>query len=130
MEEDATKLKELIESSERILITSHISPDPDAVSSVLLMGATLKKNFPDKLITMFLEEEPRGLDFLDDYEDIEFGQLLNGLEDYRPNLLILLDGNNYSRASRSDGDKVREYIKQNGVKTIVIDHHEIDDKDT
>src|SRR6266404_2388420 len=129
MEEEAKKLKELIESSERILATSHISPDPDAVSSLLLMGATLKANYPDKQISMVLEEEPLNLDFLEGYSDIRFGSLVMAIEEFKPQLLILLDGNNYERVSRLDGEKVRQLVAQHGLKTAAIDHHEQDDKD-
>lgn len=129
MTEQAEKFKQLIDSSERILITSHVSPDPDAVASLLLMGTALKKNFSNKQVTMVLEEEPMNLGFLDGYGDIEFGPLLGALEKHRPEMLILLDGNNYKRASRSDGDKVRQYIDQCSVKTAIIDHHETNDKD-
>lgn len=129
MTEQAERIKELIDSSNRILITSHISPDPDAVTSLLLLGATLQKNFPAKHITMILEEEPLNLDFLEGYKNIEFRPLLEALEAHKPELLILLDGNNYRRVSRLDGNKVRQYVQQNQVKTAVIDHHETQDKD-
>lgn len=129
MEDQVKKLKELIETSSKILITSHISPDPDAVSSLLLAGTALKKNFSDKQIAMVLEEEPIGLEFLAGYKEIEFGPLNTALAEYTPDLIILVDANNYDRASRLSGDKVRGYISQNHVKTVIIDHHEPVGKD-
>jgi bifunctional oligoribonuclease and PAP phosphatase NrnA len=123
------EFKNLIESSDSILVTSHISPDPDATASLLLVGTTLMKNFPDKVVTMVLEEKPLGLDFLEGYEAIEFKPLLAALQELQPDLLILLDGNNYDRASRFEGEEVRQYIKENSVKVVIIDHHELAGKD-
>jgi phosphoesterase RecJ-like protein len=123
------KLKQLIENSGRILITSHISPDPDAVSSVLLLMRTLKLNFPHKTIHAALEEEPSDLDFLQGYQALEFKPLSKELEAFKPDLFILLDGNNYERASRKDGQKIRDYVAANRPATVVIDHHEEAGKD-
>ena len=127
MEEE---FKRLIEESERILITSHISPDPDALSSLLLLGSTLSANFPDKDIKLVLEEKPEDLNFMPGYENVEYMPVADSLGSYRPDLFILLDGNNYERCSRHDGQKIREYINQNQVKTVVIDHHQPEGKDT
>jgi phosphoesterase RecJ-like protein len=129
MSAEVKKLKELIESSNNILITTHISPDPDALSSVILFGATLKQSFPDKNVAMVAEEEPVNLNFISGYEQIIFAPLLSTLQDHLPDLFIILDGNNYERASRHDGPKVRELLKLNHIKTVIIDHHEPDGKD-
>ena len=129
LDEPIIKLKELITDSERVLVASHISPDPDAVSSLLLMSTVLQKNFPDKEITAVLEEEPLGLDFLDSYKNIVFTGLAQAIEKQNPSLVILLDGNNFDRASRHEGENVRQMIKSKGIKTIIIDHHELTAKD-
>ena len=124
-----TKLKKLIESSNKMLITSHILPDPDALASVLLLGTTLKLNYPDKEILMILEEEPEGLEFLAGYKDIRFEPLTDASNSYKPDLFILLDAVNYERCSRNDGAAVRQYLKDNKVATVIIDHHESAGKD-
>jgi phosphoesterase RecJ-like protein len=123
------KLLEYIQKSERIFIGSHISPDPDAVSSVLLMKSALELNFPDKNMQAGLEEEPADLDFLEGYRDLAFGSLIKQLEKFKPDLFLLLDGNNYDRASRKEGGKVREFLKSNRVRSVIIDHHEEAGKD-
>ncbi|HET7827540.1 MAG TPA: DHH family phosphoesterase [Candidatus Saccharimonadales bacterium] len=123
------KLLRLIQESSRILVTSHTSPDPDAVASVLLMGTTLKKNFSDKIIRLVLEEEPLGLESFAGYRMIEFRPLLSALGEGGINLLILLDGNNFGRFSRNDGDKLRDYVRANKLPTVVIDHHQPAGKD-
>lgn len=127
--QDIEKFKQLLEKSQRILITSHISPDPDAIASVLLLGTTLKQNFPQKDVLMVLEEEPEGLDFLAGYQDIKFGSLLDNLRSFKPDLFVLLDAPNYDRCSRKDPQLVQQYITDNKVKTAFIDHHEPTGKD-
>jgi phosphoesterase RecJ-like protein len=126
---DVDKFSQLIKDSKRILVTSHISPDPDAISSVLLLGTTLKTNHPAKEVVMALEEEPEGLDFLTGYKYVKFGNLLTTIEESKPDLLVMLDAVNYERCSRKDSDQIREYLSGNKVKTAIIDHHEPAGKD-
>jgi bifunctional oligoribonuclease and PAP phosphatase NrnA len=129
MEEEAKKLKTLIEASNKILITSHISPDPDSISSVSLFTQILRKNFPNKQTSSVFEEAPSDLGFIDGYKDIEFGSLLDHLRELQPNLFVLLDGNNFERCSRHDGAEIRDYTQTNNIKVIIIDHHELAGKD-
>src|SRR5664279_1051831 len=115
------KSKQLIDDAERILITSHVSPDPDAVASVLLLGTTLELNFPDKKVEMVLEEEPDGLNFLNGYGQIKFEPLAIATESFKPDLFIIVDANNYERCSRKDGLKIRDYVTRNHTKTAILD---------
>lgn len=125
MEQQIKELKTLLESSERILITSHISPDPDAVSSVLLLGTTLMQNYPDKTVVMALEERPtRDLSFLAQYSKIQFESLLRTAMELKPDLLIMVDAMNFERCSRADSKALRASAKDLGVRIVVIDHHE------
>jgi phosphoesterase RecJ-like protein len=123
------KFKQYIDDAERILITSHVSPDPDAVASVLLLGTTLELNFPNKKIEMILEEEPEGLNFLNGYEQIKFEPLAAATESLKPDFLIIVDANNYERCSRKDGLKIRDYVTRNHTKTAILDHHEPEGQD-
>lgn len=126
------QLAQLIQSAKKILITSHTAPDPDAVCSALLMGATLTKNYPDKSVVVNLEEKPsRSLDFLPGYEILKFGSLLQQVQEYSPDLLIIVDANRYDRCTRLDGNALNKYVSEHKdvLKTIIIDHHEPDDKD-
>lgn len=123
---------QLVNEAASIMVTSHISPDPDAVSSVLLMGRTLIKNFPGKKILMLLEEEPMGdLGFLSGYDELKFGPVNRALADEKPELFIITDANNYSRVSRKGGEEIRSIIADSGgrIKTVIIDHHELDGLD-
>jgi phosphoesterase RecJ-like protein len=123
------QFKQLISESERIIVTSHISPDPDAISSLLLMGLSLKQNYPGKNIKMVLEEGSDDLSVLGGYDQIEITPLDEALENQEPDLFILLDGNNFERCSRHNGQAVRDFINNNHIKTIVIDHHELSGSD-
>ncbi|HLG91073.1 MAG TPA: DHH family phosphoesterase [Candidatus Saccharimonadales bacterium] len=124
------EFKHFVENSKKILITSHISPDPDAVCSVLLLGTTLKSNFPDKEIKMVLEEKPaRTLDFLEGYSGIEFRPLLEAAQELKPDLFILLDAPNFERCSRDSGVELRELLDRIDTRVAIIDHHEEHGKD-
>ncbi|HET9722061.1 MAG TPA: DHH family phosphoesterase, partial [Candidatus Saccharimonadales bacterium] len=127
--DQAKKLLSLIESSRKILITAHISPDPDAIASVSLLSEILKLNYPAKVVKAVMEEKPDGLEFIQGYDNLAFGSIASSLKDFTPDLFILLDGNNYERCSRHDGQRVRDCIREKSVKTIVIDHHEPAGKD-
>ena len=130
MNNEVEKLKKLINDAQKILVTSHISPDPDAVCSTLLAGTTLKTNFPDKKVLMVLEEHPaRMMEFLSGYEEVEFKPILEAVAELEPELFVLLDAPNFERCSRADGQKVRESLALSGTKVVIIDHHEEHGKD-
>ena len=121
----ASDLKGLIEGSNRILVAAHISPDPDAFCAALLMGTTLKLNFPDKNTQIVLEEEPgRDLSFLTGYNDVKFGNVLGAAREIKPDLFIILDAMNFQRISRSDGDELKRLVEDElKAKLAILDHH-------
>jgi phosphoesterase RecJ-like protein len=124
------KFKVLIEQANSILVTSHISPDPDAVSSLLLLVETLKANFSDKKIAAVLEEKPsQDLSFLNAYNGILFQPLAESIKQFRPQLLVIVDANSFKRVARESADEVKSLIKEFETKTAVIDHHQPQDKD-
>jgi phosphoesterase RecJ-like protein len=114
---------DLIDKSNRILITSHISPDADSIASLLLMGSTLEANFPGKTIQMISEELFSPTNFLYAYDQIQQINLAESIIKYSPDLLIMLDGTGYQRFSRIDAAKVRHLVGHKKIKTAVIDHH-------
>ncbi|HSW78762.1 MAG TPA: DHH family phosphoesterase [Candidatus Babeliales bacterium] len=123
------EFKRLTGSCDKILITSHISPDPDALSSVILLGTTLKENYPDKEIQMVIEEEPLGLNFLPHYQEVAYGSILQSLKSGNTGMLILVDANSVERVSRTDSSEIRKFIEENNLRTVIIDHHEPVNKD-
>ncbi|MEX1995347.1 MAG: DHH family phosphoesterase [Candidatus Saccharimonadales bacterium] len=124
------QIKQLIEKAVSILVTSHISPDPDAVSSALLIGETLKLNYPDKKVQVVLEEKlDRDLDFLAGFNEVDFSNLAAAVQKFKPDLFIITDANTYKRVSRLNSEDLKKYIESNKVKTAIIDHHEPHDKE-
>ena len=123
--DESQKFNQLITQSEHVLIISHISPDPDAVCSVLLLGRTLQKNFPEKQILMALEETvSQNLNFLTGYGEIEFGPIIEKVKLFKPDLLISVDAAGMQRLSRNDNQVMSDLIyDQLKSKVIVIDHH-------
>ena len=123
-------LKQLIDSSAKILVTSHISPDIDAVSSSLLVANSLRENYSDKIIDLVLEELPnQELEFLEGYSTIKNKNLASFVESEAPNLIIIVDASKFSRSSRNEGEKLAQLVKERGIKVAIIDHHESADKD-
>lgn len=124
------KLSKYIRDAKRLLITSHVSPDPDAVSSVLLLGRTIKLNFPEKQVRMVLEEIPiRDLSFLAGYDELEFESLTKAASSFQPDLFIMTDANSYGRVSRIGSQELLTQLEKMAAKTVIIDHHEDEDKD-
>ncbi|MBI2356608.1 DHH family phosphoesterase [Candidatus Dojkabacteria bacterium] len=119
------KIKELIESAHNILVVSHASPDPDAVSCTLFTYNILKKNFPNKKITANIEAAA-----LDSYgmllniQNIETNPFLDTFNRVNPDLLIVLDLSNPKLIMRSDIEEGIEAIRASKVPMIIIDHHE------
>lgn len=123
--DNADRFIELVKNASNILVTSHISPDPDAVSSVLLLGRTLKRNFPDKGVKMCLEEQiPQDLSFLAGFDEIEFGSLTKSTEGFDPDLFISVDAAGMQRLSRNDFGELSSLVyDQLKSKVVIIDHH-------
>lgn len=129
VDSDKVKFHDLIEDSGAILVTSHISPDPDAISSVLLLAETLRANFKDKKVVAAMEEKPsQDLSFLSGYEHITFQPLKLAVEN-QPQLLIIVDANSFMRVSRKSAEEIKSLVQEKSIKTAVIDHHEPQDKD-
>jgi phosphoesterase RecJ-like protein len=127
---NSNDLKTIVDNSGTILITSHVSPDPDAVCSVLLLTETLKNNYQDKKIFAVLEEKPsQDLSFLKGYDGITFQPIAQAIKDHKPDLLVIVDANSYKRISREEADEIQTLVAKSAIKTAVIDHHEPDDKD-
>lgn len=124
MNDTTTKLRHLIESSQRILVITHISPDPDALCSLLLAGTTLKENYLDKEITLSSEELTGDLGFLAGYQSIELQPLGTAIDKRRPDLMIMVDAMNFQRCTRGDWQIVATKVKSNNISLIIIDHHE------
>jgi len=117
--EFAGKVEKEILKSEKIVISSHISPDDDSISSILSMYYYITEFLgisPDKVRMINAGKRSDRWGVFENYAKIEF---VDDLEDYLDDkiLLILLDGSDWNRFSHD------EKIKDFGGKVICIDHH-------
>ncbi|MFH1716889.1 MAG: bifunctional oligoribonuclease/PAP phosphatase NrnA [Planctomycetota bacterium] len=119
---DFQKTVELIEKSERILITTHIKPDGDACGSVVAMCDALRaagRNIKPVLAT----PAPQWYEFLfvDKAavlgEDVSIEELTAGRLG-KFDLIIVVDADSFIQLG-----KFEEYLRQNDKPVLVIDHH-------
>lgn len=108
-----------VKSAHNIVVTAHISPDDDAISSVLSVYSYLTKykNISQDKVRMIITGKPANRwSYFENFEKIQFvDDLANELENV--DLLIMLDGSGLYRFSKLD--TIREFKGY----TICIDHH-------
>jgi len=108
----------LVERADSIVITAHISPDDDAIASVLSLKTILNNKYPEKNIQCIYSGEPinRYANFVG-YEAIVFvadmDHALVGTD-----LLIVCDVGTYARIGIKDTETL-SHIKNK----VAIDHH-------
>ena len=113
-----TEFLKLVEESRRITITTHFSPDDDAIASSLAVYAFVKAKFPEKSVSMkIMGSANNRFNVFENYDKIDFvNELADELENSK--LLIMVDGSQYSRFSR-----VPANIASHSSKKICFDHH-------
>lgn len=110
------KFYKLVNNAESVVIIGHLQPDADSIASSLLMCKYISSKFPLKNVVIAFESRNN--------TDWPFGDLnhqITWTEDVAEianskDLVIFLDGNQYSRFSRNP-DKFK--LKN----TVCIDHH-------
>lgn len=107
----------LVDSTSSIVITSHFSPDDDSIASVLSVFTTLTARYPNKNIRIiYTGQSVDRYKVFHNFEKIEWvDDIANHVEQH--DLLIALDGNQYSRFS-----KLPEKLQQ-VERSVIIDHH-------
>lgn len=114
------KILEQIKEATNILITTHISPDEDAIGSLLAANAFLKQL--GKKVYAYIEDPvPSRHTFLKSTA-IKQSDLTQAVKDHKVDLIIFLDGNDMDRFTRQS-DNLINIIKQNKINTICLDHH-------
>ncbi len=113
-----TQFDSLVESSNKILIVSHMSPDPDAIFSVLGLKEYFAQVFPNKNVTIaFSNSKIVWHHFNKELDQIVWTQNIISLL-HEEDLIIFVDGNSKSRFTPTPEDlDLKKY------KTICIDHH-------
>lgn len=106
-------IKEKIDKYNNILLSAHVSPDGDAIGSLLAFKYMIEKYNKDKNVSIVLQDNlPKYMKYFDESSDI--------LKDYNKEnieLVIMLDTANIKRAAIDN--EVFSLAKE----TINIDHH-------
>ncbi|SFP92184.1 phosphoesterase RecJ domain-containing protein [Lachnospiraceae bacterium XBB1006] len=105
-------LSELMREAQTIGISGHVHPDGDCVGSTLGLYNFLKNNYPEKKISLFLEDIPKVFSFLQRSNEI-IHEPANEVFD----LYFALDC--------GDAERLGEFAEQfqNAAYTVCIDHH-------
>jgi phosphoesterase RecJ-like protein len=113
---------DLINKSERILITTHTKPDGDALGCIVAMSEVLR-SFDKEVKPLILSPAPQWYQFILDEkipilgEDIQVQELKAGrLGEF--DLVMILDTN-----SPGQLPEFSEYLQQIDISVLVIDHH-------
>ncbi len=113
-------LRELIDSSERIVAVTHMSPDGDAIGSTLALrhvlgniGKNVQVIIPDMMLAS-LQNVPGARDVIDASRYREFAQQLIAEAD----LIFCMDFNEPNRISHLGPNVVKSSAKK-----VLIDHH-------
>ncbi len=115
--QDKNEILNLIEKSDNILITTHISPDFDAIGSMLALFWILKSMHAKKISMIIKDPLPFNAKYIEGMDqiiqdDISKVEVLDKFD-----LIFILDANRKSRLTRSDF----EFLPHQQV--VIIDHH-------
>jgi len=114
------EVREIIESSNKIVLTTHVVPDGDAIGSVIAFSEYLKLKGKSPYIINH-SQTPFNLKFLDPENSIKVfldDETENSGIIKNADLIIILDTNEFSR-TRS----MESFIIKSVAKKICIDHH-------
>jgi phosphoesterase RecJ-like protein len=106
-------LMKRIEMAEKIAIAGHVRPDGDCIGSCMGLYSYVRDNFPEKKVTVYLEEFPASFDYLRDEK--AFALSCSQGESY--DLFISLDCGDEDRL----GDALS--VMKNAKRVYCIDHH-------
>lgn len=116
---DFEKLKEIVLSNQRFLLTTHVNPDADAIGSELAFYQILKKLKKEVRVVNY-SSTPYNLEFMDEHKVIEAFDAEHHKNIFNEtDVCIILDLNNASRIVKME-PLLRNFT---GIK-ICIDHHQ------
>lgn len=125
-------IKQIIEKHQKILITSHLGPDCDAIASSLFVYNTIKENYPKKEINISINTEgfPQRYSIFKNIDKIQLTSLTKIIEKYKPTLIILTDGGMLKMfITEQEVEKYNTLLLNNNIETVSIDHHDSHDFD-
>ena len=107
------KLSERIESVNSIAIAGHTRPDGDCVGSCMGLYNYLKENYPNKEVTVYLEDTGKAFSYINRIDEAVDADD----EEKQVDLFILIDTSDLLRIG------VAIKLFENAKSTICIDHH-------
>ena len=115
---DLTKIKSIIENNSNFIISTHISPDGDAIGSSVGLCSFLRKiGKSAKIINS--DKTPSHLEFLDPEKFVEVFDLEKHADEIKKcEVIFLLDLNALNRIGR-----LSELVQSTENLKVVIDHH-------
>ncbi len=123
-------IKELITNTDNILVISHSSPDPDAISSAYVTYKLLKENYPQKNVYINIEklDTVKQLSSYIDMSPITQIDTRELIKKHNIQLIICMDIGNSRMFSIKDqaelsGKSVIQEFVESGKKVVCIDHH-------
>ncbi len=118
MKIDWTLLREIIETKNRFVLTTHVRPDADAIGSEIAMAGLLEQLGKEVRIVNASVVPPRLL-FLDpDRRCLQLGSQVNEAEACDTDVHMILDTSAWGQLA-----EVGRVFKKTTAKKIVIDHH-------
>lgn len=119
---DWQRFKEIVAQAEKIVLTSHIRPDCDALGSELGMAGLLSQ-LGKQVRIVNGQATPPNLQFIDpDKRLMAIDVDISRAELADCDLVIILDTSAWIQLG-----PVGDWIKESGVKRIVVDHHQGED---
>jgi len=114
------EVKDLLDTCDNIILTTHVVPDGDAIGSVIALNEFLKLKGKSPFIINH-SKTPHNLKFLDVNNEIKVfseNEIENSKLIDEADVIVLLDTNEFSR-TRS----MEPFIIKSNAKKICIDHH-------
>ena len=107
------KLSDRIQSVNSIAIAGHTRPDGDCVGSCMGLYNYMKDNYPEKEVTVYLEDTGNGFAYINRIDEA----IAEDNEEKQVDLFILLDTSDIARIG------VATKLFENAKNTLCIDHH-------
>ena len=113
------KLKEVLQTKQSFVITTHVNPDADAIGSELALTAILRK-FGKNINVINYSETPYFLEFLDSNKTIEVYKPADHDDIIKTaEVIIVADMNDLRRTV-----KMETVLRESNAYKICIDHHQ------
>jgi phosphoesterase RecJ-like protein len=115
---DWSRLRQIVETHDRFLITSHVRPDGDAIGSELGMARLLTQKGKQSVIANCSSLPPR-YRFLDPDRRIRrYGEEISAAELAAIEVVIILDTSAWGQLGR-----MADFVRATSAKKIIVDHH-------